>query len=531
MQRFSIVIATSFKRTRWLISRSLYSVYTQVGIDKRSWEVLIVDDNEDENEYDIIFYKVRRLRQKLGLAREEFPTLLLRNQLTRFASGSGAWNTGIFYTYERYPKGFISFLDDDDRYLKYHLRDCIDVAKNTTVAIFQQLIWRNDDKTFFFPCRITKSKLKPKNFFIGNPGVQTSNMFIKTQKLIEIGGFDESLASATDRDLMIRFLSQNSLREVEVVKRVGVVYYNHSGYRVTQDLVKKHQGLDSFYKKHKMHFSELAYKQSLERAKKLFRYAPKEQIVICMTLKNAEKSIENSVLSVLNQKDIQSQIILLIGNDGSCDRSVDIIKKIQKKHSNVILLDIDFGSVAKNRNFLNEYARENFPHCILIGRLDADDVIYSELTLARIEKIFREKSCDVLVCSNKQVREHKLIQRPNRARYRFLDTKYLLARLRRMARGDFKAELPSCNVFIKPYVKVTYPEKFSAEDHWFLVLLLMQKDKLRIHIEPHLFYCYYFLGGYQTKKSKELNLYYRSRKELYHFYLEYSRQVCITQKP
>lgn len=118
MMIFSIIIATSQKRTDWLINRSLFSVYKQIGIDKTKWSVFIVDDNENENEFSEINKRIKILRNDLQLIDTDFPTTVLKNTRTRFMSGTGAWNTGIFEAYRQYPNSFISILDDDDEYSK-----------------------------------------------------------------------------------------------------------------------------------------------------------------------------------------------------------------------------------------------------------------------------------------------------------------------------------------------------------------------------------------------------------------------------
>lgn len=291
---FSVIIATSQKRTDWLINRSLFSVYNQIGINKSEWSVFVVDDNNDKNQFVKIQKQIELLRSKLNLNPTDFPTTLIKNRRTQFMSGTGAWNTGIFEAHNIFPNGFVSVLDDDDEYLPNHLSDCVSAMKPNSVAVFQRLIWYNDDKSTT-NVDLTKESLTAENFFIGNPGVQGSNMFFKSQNFLEIGGFDEALPNTTDRDLMIRFLWKNDLNKIEVVEKIGVNHFNHKRQKVNNDIPRKQQGLNLFYKKYKYHFSEEAYLKSLTRAKKYFNYAPTEQIVICMPLKNAEKTVEKAI--------------------------------------------------------------------------------------------------------------------------------------------------------------------------------------------------------------------------------------------
>lgn len=516
--RFSIIIATSLKRTDWLIKRSLQSIYKQIDINKSEWQVLIIDDNKDENEFQLIQKGIELLRSSLQLQTTEFRTTLIKNNRTRFMSGTGAWNTGIFEAYKYDPNGFVCILDDDDEFYPNHLSDCQGAINGQTVAVFQRLIWQNDDNSSI-PTDLTKESLTAENFFIGNPGVQGSNMFFKTERLIEIGGFDETLPNTTDRDLMIRFLWKNDISQIAVLENIGVIHYNHRQHKVNNDLTRKTEGLNLFYKKYKGFFSKDAYQKSLDRAKKYFNYNPPiEQIVICMPVKNAEKTIKSSVNSVLKQTNTKREIVLLIGNDQSTDRTEDKLKEIVSENDNVYLLDVNFGKAYLNRNYLNDYARKNFPNCILIGRLDADDVIYNEHTIKQIEDLFDQHDFDVLMCGNKQVRDGVVLDWENKPSRNLLNEDYLSNRLFDMSQGNPTAELPSCNTFIKPSVLIEYPDKESAEDHWFNVLLLLEKDHLKIHIDENLIYCLYSLDGMATNNNKKSALYIQSRKDLFQFY-------------
>ncbi len=273
---FSVIIATSQKRTDWLINRSLFSVYNQDGINKSECSVIVVDDNKDKSEFVKIQKQVDFLRNKLNLNPTDFPTTVIKNRRTQFMSGTGAWNTGIFEANNISPNGFVSILDDDDEYLSSHLSDCISAIKPNTVAVFQRLIWYNNEKSTM-NVDLTKESLTAEDFFIGNPGVQGSNMFFKSQNFVDIGGFDERLPNTTDRDLMIRFLWKNELSKIEVIEKIGVIHYNHKRQKVNNDIQRKQQGLDLFYKKYKQDFSEEAYIKSLWRAKRCFNYIPQKR--------------------------------------------------------------------------------------------------------------------------------------------------------------------------------------------------------------------------------------------------------------
>lgn len=276
----TVIISTSFQRTTWLIERCLQSVYQQLQPEQQKVEVLIVDDNEQASEFERICDGVAWIRRAMNLLSVDFPTQVIRNRRTRFMSGTGAWNTGILEAYSKDPEGFVSLLDDDDAYLPHHLSDCIAALEKDTAAVFQRLFWKNNDGTTLHLPMVMED-LTPEHFFIGNPGIQGSNMFFRTSCLIDIGGFDETLPSTTDRDLMIRFLwylekqkrSGNNLN-IKVLENIGVVHYNHDQEKVNNNFLRKQQGLDLFYKKYRTWFSEEAYQKSLIRARDYFKYEP-----------------------------------------------------------------------------------------------------------------------------------------------------------------------------------------------------------------------------------------------------------------
>ena len=272
MVSVTVLIATSMQRTHWLIHRSLISVYNQQKIDGHSIKVLIIDDNKNADEFYEIKKQVKDLRVLMGIEDSLFKTTVVRNKKTKFNSGTGAWNTGIEEVYRLNKEGYISILDDDDAYLPEHLYRCIMLIKRNTLAVFQSLVWINEDQSIInFP--LTKNKITPLEFFIGNPGVQGSNMFFKTSVLVKIGGFDETLPNTTDRDLMIRFLKNyTDYNAIEVIEKVGVLHYNHTNEKVNNNLDIKQIGLDIFYQKYKNEFSELEFRASLKRAKQFFNY-------------------------------------------------------------------------------------------------------------------------------------------------------------------------------------------------------------------------------------------------------------------
>jgi len=276
-----VIIATSFFRNDLLISRSLKSVYNQVTDNKQDIKVIIVDDNEIL-QIETLETEIRKLRINLNLNQSEFETIIIPNTRIKFQSGTGAWNTGIFYVknFDNWKNSFIAILDDDDEWLPEYLQTCKNAVKESEniIAVFCQLIWRTNETDEIHD--LTIEKLTQENFYIGNPGVQGSNTFINSQIFNELNGFDEAFPNSNDRELMIRLLDyieseNNKLKnklECKVIEIPLVIHYNHNDIKVNNNFQSKKVALDLFYKRYKNRFSEIAFEKSITRAKKYFHY-------------------------------------------------------------------------------------------------------------------------------------------------------------------------------------------------------------------------------------------------------------------
>jgi glycosyltransferase involved in cell wall biosynthesis len=259
-----VIIATSFLRNDLLITRSLKSVYKQLIDNKEDIKVIIVDDNEIE-QTETLKIQVENLRTNLKLNQSEFETILIPNTRIKFQSGTGAWNTGVFYVrnFENWKNSFIAILDDDDEWLPDYLQTCKNaiLENKNIIAVFCQLIWRTNETDEIHD--LTIEKLTQENFYIGNPGVQGSNTFINSKIFNELNGFDESFPNSNDRELMIRLLdyieNENNKLECKVIEIPLVIHYNHTDIKVNNNFKSKKVALES-----------------ITRAKKYFHYEYEE---------------------------------------------------------------------------------------------------------------------------------------------------------------------------------------------------------------------------------------------------------------
>lgn len=519
------IIATSGCRTGALLQQAIPSVLAQ---DCLPCACIVVDDNNAPVEYSKIGLGLQELQK--GTAVE---LRLIQNNRTPGFSGTGAWNTAIAYARKYTSKHhwedvYLAILDDDDRWHSCHLRRCAEGMYSKPDAIFCNLTRAYHEHEESGKLKSHSDLTIPK-FLYGNPGVQGSNMCFRLSVIEAIGGFDETLRSCTDRDLMIRFLEQFGNNNVVVVDEQTVWHDARSPACVTNNIENKTAGLDTFYKKHLWRFDEQTLESSLTRAEKLFSYPHKQQIwesyyqaqeiiAVMMPLHNGSKSIRRAVHSVVTQECTERPIVLFIGDDTSTDNWRTEISDYLCRYHNIITIDINGGSPAKARNSLAEYILRAYPHAYILCRLDADDELHSTTTISEIEHLFTNDKVEAVLCGNYQMQGGRIVG-TNRASTDFHNSKYMRERLLSMSQGDFAAELPSCNLCLRPSIYSPYPDECSGEDHWLLIQLLLLLPRHVFLMASQQMYCMYSLDGKATQLNKVNDSYIDSRKRLYEYYI------------
>ena len=189
--RIAAVVATH-NRPGYLANRSLASIAAQT----RPPDLLVVVDDSDAG-----------LRRTNGEITADFAirgarVVYLENYRTPGASG--AWNTALAYLQRTAPDCFVAILDDDDAWERTYLQRCEEAVLGGRLdMVAAGLLWRQSPDDPGSPLDAPE-RLDAGDFLTGNPHIQGSNLFVRLRTLLEAGAFDESLPSATDRDLCIR---------------------------------------------------------------------------------------------------------------------------------------------------------------------------------------------------------------------------------------------------------------------------------------------------------------------------------------
>lgn len=131
-----------------------------------------------------------------------------------------------------------------------------------------------------------------------------------------------------------------------------------------------------------------------------------KKVSIIMATYNAENTVEASVKSVIEQtyKDIE----VIIVNDGSKDKTLDILKDLSDRYDNVIVLDQENSGPGRARNAAIDIAEGEYMMFI-----DSDD-FYSNDMVERMVNEIESNNYDLCVCGiknqyvkNGQITGHK----------------------------------------------------------------------------------------------------------------------------
>ncbi len=207
----SVVIPTTLSRPA-LLREAVLSVTNQVHPPD---ELLVVVDSSDRSTV---------CPEDLGIASPTVPVIFVHTDVPSPRGVSAARNLGA-----RLARGtYVAFLDDDDYWLPSFLETFLYCPPDVGLAAFLKL---GQDG------RITAEKippacLHPRRFFVCNPGLRGSNLFIRRSLLHDVGGFQEALPSMNDVDLGVRLSRMKSVDYRRVTTPL-VVFRSHRGNRVT----------------------------------------------------------------------------------------------------------------------------------------------------------------------------------------------------------------------------------------------------------------------------------------------------------
>ena len=266
-----VALIPTHNRSALLHDRCIPSILLQTTLPDL---ILVIDDSSPAARFE-----TRKVIQEFSDQNKHPAFQFLINSRSRGASG--AWNTGLFWLKSNFPnrKIIVALLDDDDEWEPDHIESSISVIQSFQVDMVATSFLRIERLSGSPEIIHPPESLIEDAFLVGNPGIQGSNLIIKLQTLIKVGGFDENLPSCTDRDLCLRLIDVKA--SYKPVHRVTVKH--HAEFDRKERLSfpasqAKHQGLDQFWLKYRDRMSPEVKIKSCERAERLFSWQPPDQV-------------------------------------------------------------------------------------------------------------------------------------------------------------------------------------------------------------------------------------------------------------
>ena len=260
---FIAALIATYNRPELLAQRALRSIHLQT----RPPDILIVVDDS--------YSDVRPMNQTVvtNFSAEYPQTLYLEN--ARTPGACGAWNTALFELQNIDPSAFAAVLDDDDMWEPTYLQRCEQsVLERNLDMVAAGIVYNEsieeDGLSFTSPDR-----LKAEDFFVRNPYIQGSNLFVRLQKLLQIDGFDESLTSTTDRDICIRLADLGTVRYGRILDYLVQHYAERDRPRLsTPGSDAKSRGLTKFFQKYRSRMNDQQREAFIRRSIEVFDCDP-----------------------------------------------------------------------------------------------------------------------------------------------------------------------------------------------------------------------------------------------------------------
>ena len=218
---------------------------------------------------------------------------------------------------------------------------------------------------------------------------------------------------------------------VSIENKRAIRFYDKNGYQRITDVPEKY----------KTYYSE-------EQLETFIWYMVKKKVSIIVPVYNAERNIQLCISRI--QKQTYGDIEIICVNDGSRDKSKEILEELAQTDSRLIVVNKENGGVSSARNKGIEMATGHY-----IQFVDSDDLIDENMTEILVDAL-EENATQMAICgyrfSNAQkarVPESSVLERQD-----FLEKFYSLYV------GGFICS-PWNKLFIKKYITETFPEDMN----------------------------------------------------------------------
>jgi len=216
------------------------------------------------------------------------------------------------------------------------------------------------------------------------------------------------------------------------------------------------------------------------------------QVIVGVTTHGDNLNLDRCLGSIASQKtDFNFGIVLMVDRIGE-EVSLDCIPS--SMNESLWILQGNCGSSAGARNTILEFVEKEVTNAEWVARMDGDDRFATPTSLAVAVKAAETTNVNYVIGGNNVLDNKGKIKRVNYASENLKNPQWVLDRLESMANYTAPNEIPSCNLLVAAKSGIRYPNMKSAEDHWLVVDLLINKPE-QVTIIPELLFTDYTENG------------------------------------
>ena len=262
MPLIAAVVATH-NRPELLTGRALASVACQT----RPPDLLVVvDDSAPET---------RHINAEIVAGFKVVGTKVIYLKNRRTPGAAGAWNSALAHLQIIAQSTFVAILDDDDFWEPGYLQQCEKAVSERRLDMVATGIVFHEPGIQNGRLLDPPGMLDVNDMLVRNTHIQGSNLFVTLRKLLEAGGFDEALASTTDRDICIRLADLGTVRYDTLAAHLVHHHADNDRPRLsTPGGDAKRAGLRYFYCKYRGRMSKAQQAAFIGRSRRLFNCDP-----------------------------------------------------------------------------------------------------------------------------------------------------------------------------------------------------------------------------------------------------------------
>lgn len=153
----------------------------------------------------------------------------------------------------------------------------------------------------------------------------------------------------------------------------------------------------------------LLYINVPEKISRLRKYP---MVTVAIPAYNEESTIAKTLYSVLKSNYPKEKLEVVVINDGSTDKTSDVVKKIMKRHDNIILLEQKNKGKAAALNHCLRKCKGEFFACV-----DADTTINRNALISIIRHFEKNQSLGAVVSQIKVLNQGNIYERIQRVEY------------------------------------------------------------------------------------------------------------------